>query len=121
MLSLSNPVLAGHTLSINLEIKTMAWEWSHTPEAYEAARENLTNIPFHELCVIAAEWDADEVDGFNHELYTEKFKEYEASGRVSATILWNKIKKQRTCDNGGSNAWVCPYGCHTVPFDAIAD
>ena len=99
----------------------MAWEWSHTPEAYENALRNFKALPTHELCVIAAEWDADDVDGFNHELYVQKFKEYEERGFVDESALWDKISGQRTCDNGGFNAWVCPYGCHTVPFDAIAD
>lgn len=98
----------------------MAWEWSHTPEAYENARNNLESLPFHEVCVIAAEWDANEVDGFNYELYVKKFKEHEERGQIYINDLWDKIESQRTCDNGGFNAWVCPYGCHTVSFDEIA-
>jgi hypothetical protein len=31
-------------------------------------------------------------------------------------MIWAFAEQQRTCDNGGFNAWMCPYGCHTVPF-----
>jgi len=27
------------------------------------------------------------------------------------------LADQQHCDNGGWNCWLCPSGCHTVPFD----
>jgi hypothetical protein len=92
-------------------------EWSHASEAYENALTNFKALPFHDLCVIAAEWDADEPDGFNNDTYLESFKKYETQGFVDESALWDKVSGKRTCDNGGFNAWVCPIGCHTVSFN----
>ena len=33
--------------------------------------------------------------------------------------IWQFMKELRTCDNGGFNAYCCPYGCHTVSFDKL--
>jgi hypothetical protein len=60
---------------------------------------------------------------FDQEYYKEQLKEAKAiKGRVGkealADDIWKWASEQRTCDNGGWNAWMCPYGCspHCVPF-----
>jgi hypothetical protein len=35
--------------------------------------------------------------------------------------VWEKVKALAVCDNGGFEAWVCPYGCHTLPFDLMEE
>jgi hypothetical protein len=33
-----------------------------------------------------------------------------------ATDIWNWSSELATCTNGGWDAWVCPFGCHLLPF-----
>lgn len=103
----------------------MAWEWSHTPEAYQNAYENLAELDTETLKTINAEWLAYHVgkeedpetsepfnqDAYNHALTTEP----------DIDTIWIDVEELATCDNGGFNAWVCPYGCHTVPFSEEAN
>lgn len=103
----------------------MAWEWSHTNEAYDTARDNLDNAPRAWLNIAFAEWKAKEIENANDE--REPFgADYEQAlvdaaqhmGRDALIeAIWDNASDQRTCDNGGFNAWMCPYGCHTVSFD----
>ena len=101
----------------------MAWEWSHTADAYTDAYDNLLNSPHDFLSVAFAEWTAKQIEESDDE--REPFgTEYESALKQAATLpadvladsIWEKAESQRTCDNGGWNAWVCPYGCHTVSF-----
>src|SRR5262245_10059258 len=103
----------------------MAWSWSHTPEAYENARLNLLDLDLDTLRVTWAEWMAcpPADDGFR---YDEDFvlDDYEAALDRSASFdaetlaesIWDFAAEQQTCTNGGWEAWICPSGCHTVPF-----
>ena len=102
----------------------MAWEWSHTNEAYSNAYENLHDSPRNFLAIAFAEWKAKEIEESDDD--REPFgADYEKELAFAATLasdtladsIWEKASEQRTCDNGGFNAWVCPYGCHTVSFD----
>ena len=101
----------------------MAWEWSHAPEAYTAARTNLENVEPSELRVIWAEWKAAIPRQFGeHELDTDRYElallDAGPLGPVRlASDIWERAAEYATCDNGGFNAHVCPFGCHTVPFD----
>lgn len=110
----------------------MAWSWSHTGEAYANAYANLGRLDRELLEVIYAEWEAscpdvgdgaaeDEViepfDGDKYEKALVAAKEYSHGMLVDA--IWDRASASATCDNGGRNAWMCPYGCcpHMVPFD----
>lgn len=103
----------------------MAWSWSHTPEAYDNAHDNLLDLPVDTLRVIYKEWrthilsvgqdDAAWLATYeNASNFTEMS---DMTNREIADAIWEWANEQRTCDNGGWNAWMCPYGCHTVPFD----
>jgi hypothetical protein len=104
----------------------MTWGWSHTAEAYDNAYKNLQDLPHEELCIILAEWDATTIEEygatyFHPQVYERKLKQYQTDPVMTTDILadaiWEKASEQRICDNGGRNAWVCPEGCHAVPFD----
>lgn len=98
----------------------MAWEWSHTTEAYENAELNLGELSEDELKVIYAEWKAHQAgdDYYLTGIYEKALKEAgEIHRAVLAERIWPWAQEQATCDNGGFNAWVCPHGCHTVTFD----
>lgn len=117
----------------------MAWEWSHTQEAYEKGRKNLAKQSITELLVIKAEWEAttwEEEDTFHGERsldidkYNKAMARLQAKHRMArradvdvktlkeqyANEIWEKAEKLRTCTNGGHEAWVCPYGCHRVDW-----
>lgn len=113
----------------------MAWEWSHTAEAYDAAHENLHDLPHMVLREIWAEWHAQRcalpehagkahkpsgdfcLTCYQHELIDSA----QYMRDTLANAIWPWAQEQATCDNGGFNAWVCPYGCHTVSFSRDDD
>lgn len=104
----------------------MAWSWSHTPQAVAAARANCFALDHEELAVIAAEWKA-----YRGETGVESFDADTYHGYLGSVVknptdviareVWDQAVEQSTCDNGGFNAWLCPYGCgpHCVPFDRL--
>ena len=110
----------------------MAWEFSHSEEGYATVRIRIGRLGIRVLRVIFAEIYAsgcvvDEGEAFEASdgvradfderdyalaLESAKLKDKEELVRfVIAFTFW-----QSTCDNGGFNAHVCPYGCHTVSF-----
>lgn len=104
--------------------KSAAWEWSHTQEAYQNVYNNIMALPKEELEVVFAEIKA-KADpamvegGFDSNAYEEALAQASALPQdVLADAVWQFASEQRTSDNGGWNAWICPSGCHTVPFDA---
>lgn len=101
----------------------MAWEWSHTAEGIDGARANLEALPVECLRTIYAEWeawtgDSSSTSDFEEERYQVAMME---AGTMTADALaasiWSRMEVLRTCDQGGFDAWACPFGCHTVPFE----
>jgi hypothetical protein len=116
----------------------VAWEWSHTPDAYENGRKNLAKLSISDLIVMKAEWEA--ISDHNEETFegghldTDKYNKtmtrlqatYRMARRADVSIatlkeqyaneIWEKAEKLRTCTNGGHEAWVCPFGCHLVAW-----
>lgn len=108
----------------------MAWEWSHTQEAYDNAENNVHGMKMAELRICYAEWHASQPtedgdgfdEGFDQDLYQRALKEAQGTGADElAAFVWARAEEKRTCTNGGWQAWVCPYGCHTVSFDEDPD
>lgn len=114
----------------------MAWNWSHTEEAYANAERNLHALPIETLREIEAEWcahspscyddatpspsDADD-EGFSPARYALAHRfNANMDAETLAERIWHNASEAAVCDNGGFNAWACPYGCgpHTVSFDA---
>jgi len=118
----------------------MAWEWSHTQEAYLDAESNFRSLPFEKQAVIFAEWEAMAPSPagasagdpfFNPELNLKRYgrelrRAYSLKRRgLFADTLdatWDRIAEMATCTNGGREAWLCPFGCgcHMVPFNRDA-
>lgn len=112
----------------------MAWEWSHTQEAYQAVRnqidrkaEKAQNGDRDEqewLTVVCAEIDVKDCDllfaawnkRYRKALYSNTRLAGTDGWQALATKIWDFAQDKATCDNGGWNAWVCPDGCHTIPF-----
>jgi hypothetical protein len=115
----------------------MSWSWSHTPEAYENARENLSRLSIQTLAIIMAEWDAHEPNEhfsssssqLNLEKYKERLKYHRAQIRCGlpkdafVNSIWDKAEELATCTNGGWKAWMCPFGCgcHMVSFSTFSE
>lgn len=100
----------------------MAWEWSHSQEAYRDAELNLEEQSIDWLREVLIEIIHHQYGdyGLSFELLEEhiqkEFDEWDKEKLVE--LIWEHASTQnRTCDNGGFNAWMCPTGCHTVPFD----
>ena len=97
----------------------MAWEWSHAPEAYEIAENNLRKKSTKWLAECYAEWKCyhvDEgVDPFSDGRYTSILREAGLLDKhVLVEYIWHEAVAFRTCDNGGGALWMCPFGCHKV-------
>jgi hypothetical protein len=108
----------------------MSWEWSHTEAAYSNARAQTEALPRATLLEVLREW---------------AYQDREAAGRIRraftpggrpagfklpaglrqlprevlADLVWRRAEEHRTCTNGGHAAYLCPEGCHTVPFDPV--
>ena len=97
----------------------MAWQWSHTQEAYEKAYADLHKMGVRKLAEIYAEWlmhFRDEEDmGWTHNRYVMARREARHLMRhgkdIVADQIWDWASEARTCDNGGHNLWMCPHGC----------
>ena len=115
----------------------MAWSWSHTNKAYEAIEEQLNNKAeaanngntdaAEWLCVVWSEWVASDwrEDGVATALDLKKYAKAMARAKRQgnavgyeklAKDIWNWSSELATCTNGGWEAWVCPFGCHLLPF-----
>lgn len=101
----------------------MAWKWSHAPEAYADAYENLHKQPREFLDECFAEWKASRRKDYGQfEFVLARWKrclrwvKRLPAADIVADAIWERAEQLQTCDNGGWNAWMCPYGCHTVSF-----
>lgn len=118
----------------------MAWTWSHTDEAYANARRQLDALTRAELLTIAREWAYHDRETAGRlrfpggsQCWTDSSGKRHVRGfrlpngwrRLSfqelADRIWDRMEEYRTCTNGGWDAYCCPDGCHTVPFDPPPD
>ena len=107
----------------------MTWGWSHTAEAYANAQRQVESKDRRWLVEVWAEiqaavpaaedWQEPEYSDSRFERAKNDAEEISNEGLASA--IWEWASEDRTCDNGGFNAHCCPWGCHTVPFDAIGE
>ncbi len=104
----------------------MAWSWSHTGRAIQAARRAFEAMDRETRETIAAEWiafdsDPDEEHNFL-DLYEPALRRVKAwDDRAVNAYVWERAEAQQTCENGGFEAWTCPYGCHLhlASFDGL--
>ena len=108
----------------------MAWDWSHANEAYQNAYDNIHLLDKETIVTCLAEFREkelsdiyeDRVDfGEDYENYVKELNECGCSTETLANELWEKVESLAICDNGGFDAWMCPYGCgcHKVSFSAL--
>jgi len=95
------------------------WEWSHTNEAYDYAREQLGTLPRETLLEIAESWvetldlDMAAYDGFKH------YHNEALSGWI-----WEQASSYehgRNCSNGGHRLYLDPQGWHKVDLRNMPD
>ena len=106
----------------------MAWEWSHTPEAYQNVHDNLSELSKNDLIVIYAEIQSSihdvyfnyTFDDFKYNRYLDNITKQVNNNKIGldsiVDFIYEFACEYRTCDNGGFNAYICPYGCHMVSF-----
>ena len=104
----------------------MTWGWSHTAEAYANAEAQVRAKDRDWLVVCWSEIQAAvstgefSEDEFNEALYAKASNDSEEmDDDALATAIWEYMWELSLCDNGGFNAWACPWGCHTAPFDPV--
>ena len=107
----------------------MVWTWSHTQEAYWNVRVNISYIPRVELEVMWAEWKAYQWEKENEGecAFTEGI--YDTQLKIAKTLIveglvsdiQDKVSKLGECEEGGFQAYGCPYYCYThrVSFEEI--
>lgn len=120
----------------------MAWEWSHTDNAYQSIEQQLQAMAdlatvgdmdvANWLYVCWSEWVASDWRECNGSTDLDLRKYAIALTRAKrqakelgfcklADDIWNWSTELRTCTNGGWEAWLCPFGCHTLPFSSEVD
>lgn len=120
----------------------MAWEWSHSHQAYANAEGRLMlkaeaadkgdedNQEWLEE--IYSEWEATEFDEdgspgyFCLDKYAVAQRECRAIAKQTswqdiAEQIWMRASNYAVCTNGGHDAYVCPEGCgaHLVSFNSL--
>jgi len=99
----------------------MSWSWSHTFAAYCYAKGELQEFDRSTLLEILAEWRMHDRHPDNDAAWPDQWpKALAAVTRLNEDVctqslverVWDRASTQKTCDNGGWNAWMCPYGCH---------
>ncbi len=115
----------------------MVWSWSHTDEAIAGVEEQLS-VKAEEandgdkdaanwLHIVWAEWVAStwEDDMIMADLDMRKYERcLVRAKRQGETIgyekvaqdIWQWTSQLAACTNGGHEAYVCPFGCHLLPF-----
>ncbi len=120
----------------------MAWSWSHTDEAYAAVEERLNNKAdaanngdtevAEWLEVVWSEWVASDwrEDRVTTDLDLRKYERAIARAKRQggslgydklAKDIWEWTSELAACTNGGHEAYLCPHGCHLLPFTAEVD
>ena len=111
----------------------MTWEWSHTQEAYDYAREQLDKLPRETLLEIVEEWN-DKLKGLERPARDENGSRiqplddataeqdgfYLYSNESLATWIWECCSNWeigRNCSNGGHELYLDPNGYHTVDLE----
>lgn len=90
------------------------WEFSHSVEAYENLYCNIHHQDREWLETVYAEIKAAEDGELNQERYLEECEEAsKLSSEALAEFIYEWTMQDRTCDNGGHNAYCCPFRCMT--------
>ncbi len=112
----------------------MAWEISHSPEAWDNAARNLATWDREQL-IEALTDDAfeeqEEAGSDNPQLAADTLRELleNADGFGNALVAHDTlvdmalrtIERHNTCSNGGHDFWIDRQGFHTVPVDFTAE
>lgn len=97
----------------------MAWEISHSPEAWDNARANLETWDRDRLVEALTDdaFEAAESNGSDGmeaaDILRELIEDHPTD--ILVDLCMEAISLHNTCDNGGFNFWIDREGFHTVP------
>lgn len=102
------------------------YPWSHSASAKTDLYHNIHDLDVESLREIYAEIKAG-ADKYSHEESDDEFdkaryykalsKSQDISRENLAQFVWGYAEMIRRCKDGARKAIVCPFGCHTVPFN----
>jgi hypothetical protein len=106
----------------------MVWQWSHTADGIDNVRTRLELQSRRWLVTVYAEWQAricheDEEDEFCDRKYRAARREARPLDDVALIdAVWDSMCELQYCENGGHEAWACPFGCgcHTLSFATLS-
>ena len=105
----------------------MVWQWSHTADGIDDVRTRLELQSRRWLVTVYAEWHAricheDEEDEFCDRKYRAARKQARQLDDVALIdAVWDSMCELQSCENGGHEAWACPFGCHLLSFSWISE
>lgn len=96
----------------------MAWSWSHSDVAYDAARNNLARKSRKWLLTCLREFNYYELDNAGKRPHFRlPYNGRKVAKDVLVAEVWEKAEELRLCSNGGHELYMCPDGCHCVSVD----
>lgn len=104
----------------------MSWNWSHTEEAIQNVQTNIASLDDDTLVEVYAEWSCAQLTGTGYVLIEAKMPLARETARsfidadardIIVDAIISKTCHHAECENGGFEAHICPFGCHTVSFD----
>jgi hypothetical protein len=104
----------------------MAWEWSHSQDAYDDFRANVAKQERAWLECVYAEWEAraDNLENFDEKKFRKALKQAKKlPSDMLADTIYEKAEAFATCEAGGHNGYACPFGCgpHVLPFAPLEE
>jgi len=122
--------LLGEVESAPTKGNVMTWEWSHTATGERNVEQNIRRIKDETLAIIYAEWSASSRSSNGYSFNPKQYDRALGTARmfinkgmkdlIQDTVI-EHVFNLRECSNGGHDAYVCPYGCHTVSFNLEGD
>ena len=94
----------------------MAWSWSYSPDGHGRIVDLIHEETPSHLAAALAEYECYDPDGELDVLkWDKRFWELASwTDDALADAVIDAAFEIQTSDNGGSNPWYCPYGCHTL-------
>ena len=103
----------------------MTWSWSHTQEGIQNVENNICELNDTTLATVWTEWTcAVRISGefvlaesAYDRIFAQACKMVDTLRTEMVDFIIDKTNALAECTNGGFEAHICPFGCHTASFD----